>query len=278
MNHILLALETSGTRCGVALLQGSAGQFRVLAGHHDGTQAHAERLLPMVTALLERAGQRASDLQAVAFGQGPGGFTGLRVACGVAQGIALSLDVPVIPVGSLDAVAHAVPRGPRPTLVAVAMDARMGEAYVALFVLMPDSGDATPYASAPVLVQAPMLLAAADLQAWRDDAPLRAAPVLRTAGGKEAVCRMIMAGDAWTAHDAHVRPSATWVRENVDRPDATAVAALGIQAFMRGEGIDAAQAQPLYVRDKVAYTTAERAGGLGGNPKAPAHVAPGALS
>lgn len=278
MNHILLALETSGTRCGVALLQGSAGQFRVLADHHDGTQAHAEWLLPMVTALLERAGQRASDLQAVAFGHGPGGFTGLRVACGVAQGIALSLDVPVIPVGSLDAVAHAVPRGPGPTLVAVAMDARMGEAYVALFVLMPASDDAAPYASAPILVQPPMLLAAADLQTWRDDAPLHAAPVLRTAGGKESACRMIMAGDAWTAHEALVRPSATWIRENVDRPDATAVAALGIQAFMRGEGIDAAQAQPLYVRDKVAFTTAERSGGLGGNPRAPAHVAPGALS
>ena len=87
----LLALETSSSRCGVALLRAVDGRLEISVREHEGSQEHAERLLPMADALLAEAGIAASGLHAVAFGQGPGGFTGLRVACGVAQGMALSL-------------------------------------------------------------------------------------------------------------------------------------------------------------------------------------------
>lgn len=286
MSHILLALETSGTRCGVALLQGDLTDAQVLSDHHDGTQEHAERLLPMVSALLARAGLTPADLQAVAFGQGPGGFTGLRVACGVAQGMAMALGLPVVPVGSLQAIAHDVVRGAHPTVVAVAMDARMGEAYAAVFLLLPRSADLLADAPAPIVVQAPILIAADDLGAWLADAAGLALPVLQAQGflaqGYLAQgfpvqpCACVLAGDAWSVHADRVAPPDTWARDASDRPRAEAVARLGLQALAQGRTIDAADAQPLYVRDKVAYTTAERAGGLGGNPKAAAHGEPGA--
>ena len=89
----LLALETSSSRCGVALLRAADGRLDVTVREHEGSQEHAERLLPMAGELLAEAGLAPGALHAVAFGQGPGGFTGLRVACGVAQGMALGLDI-----------------------------------------------------------------------------------------------------------------------------------------------------------------------------------------
>ncbi len=276
MSHILLALETSGTRCGIALLQGDRQSASVILDHHDGTQQHAERLLPMVAGLLAQANLTQADIQAVAFGQGPGGFTGLRVACAVAQGMALALDIGVIPVGSLDAIAHDVARRDRPTVVAVVMDARMGEAYAALFILAPGkpSGDA----DAPVVVQAPVLLAGGDLPAWLQDAEAQAQRVLVEHAYDSTRCAWVVAGDGWAAHAGQQAPAAPWEIDPVDRPSAHAVARLGVQALIEGKTIDAAHAQPLYVRDKVAFTTAERAGGLGGNPKAGAHLRSGGQS
>ena len=81
----LLALETSSSRCGVALLRAADGRLDVTVREHEGSQEHAERLLPMAGELLAEAGLAPGALHAVAFGQGPGGFTGLRVACGVAR-------------------------------------------------------------------------------------------------------------------------------------------------------------------------------------------------
>ena len=278
MSHILLALETSGTRCGVALVQGEPADAQVLSDHHDGTQEHAERLLPMVSALLARAGLTPADLHAVAFGQGPGGFTGLRVACGVAQGMAMALGRPLVPVGSLQAVAHDVLRTAHPAVAAVAMDARMGEAYAAVFLLLPRAADALADAPAPIVVQAPILIAADDLGAWLADAAGQALPVLQAQGLPAQPCVYVLAGDAWTVHADRVTPPDPWARDASDRPRAEAVARLGLQALALGNTIDAADAQPLYVRDKVAYTTAERAGGLGGNPKAASHGESGGLA
>src|SRR5690606_39876261 len=96
----ILALETSSSVCGVALLSCSDDALRVFIQEHDATGEHAERLLPMAEGVMREAGIDRAQLSGVAFGQGPGGFTGLRVACGVAQGIAYALgvrDVPVVP-------------------------------------------------------------------------------------------------------------------------------------------------------------------------------------
>ena len=217
----------------------------------------------MVSGLLDAAGLTPADVDVVAFGQGPGAFTGLRVACGVAQGMALALDIPLVGVGAHAAVADDVPRAPTPAIVAVAMDARMGEAYVAVFALDASAEDKTP----PRLIQAPLLLAASDLPGWLTQG--RQAWLDANASG--AGTQTWLAGDAWTAYAEQIVIPAHWPLTPVLRPEASTVARLGALAWADGQTIDAADARPLYVRDKVAFTTAERAAGQGGNPKAAAH-------
>src|SRR5690606_17451734 len=140
----ILALETSSSLCGVALLSVGAAEPALRVLEHDATAEHAERLLPMVDALLSQAGITRSQLSAVAFGQGPGGFTGLRVACGVAQGIGFALDIPVLPISSLLAAAASdfalQQKQGGPGIAAagevrvVVQDARMQEVYMAAYV------------------------------------------------------------------------------------------------------------------------------------------------
>ena len=251
----ILSFETSSTLCGVALLSWQDGRIRLGTAAHEGRGAHAERILPLAWDLLAQAGLTRRDLTAIAFGQGPGGFTGLRVACGVAQGLAVALDVPVLPVDSLCAVA-VQGAGTDPAGVHVVLqDARMNELYAAVY-----RADAAGWTT----VQAPALLARADVAAWAAQASgdwglppdtgwwvhgdaLDGFPgldaELSALGGQRP---------AQAATDAHAQ--------------AGTIARLAEQAWRAGRAVDAALAAPAYVRDKVAYTTAERAGGLGGNP------------
>jgi tRNA threonylcarbamoyladenosine biosynthesis protein TsaB len=264
MNPILLALETSSSRCSVALLREGADGPAVASLEHEGAQEHAERLLPMAGELLRDAGLGVADLQAVAFGQGPGAFTGLRVACGVAQGIALAHGLPVLPVVSHLAVAAQVPARPDQAIV-VALDARMAEVYLAVYRRVQGASDDTIWD----VLEEPLLIAAAEvvpwvqgnLASWCERTGLALVPVL--------------AGDAWDAHASLMTPLADWSRYDALRPHAREVARLAWQAWRRGEGQPPEQAMPLYVRDRVAYTTAERLAGQGGNPKAGATLAAG---
>jgi len=249
----LLALETSSSRCGVALLRESDDGYTVSVLEHEGAQEHAERLLPMAGQLLAQAGLAPADLHAVAFGQGPGGFTGLRVACGVSQGMALALDVPVLPIVSHLAVAQDVTlsAGER---VLVALDARMNEVYLAAYERGPENGPSW------VTLHEPMLIAADEVVPW----------AMHYVDSAQALSmgRLYVAGDAWVTYaDQMVHPT-HWVRSELDRPQVSAVAVLAREAWLRGEALQPEFAAPLYVRDKVAFTTAEREGGLGGNPKA----------
>lgn len=253
MPDCLLALETSSDRCGVALLRTHAdGTTRLHLAAHDGAAEHSARILPLIDSVLAEAGVSREAIGAVAFGSGPGGFTGLRVACGVTQGIAFALDIPVVAVPSHAAVAWRLRDDPAPVRV-IALDARMDEIYAAVY---RQSGDDTVCLQAPVLITAAGLApwVQAQAEAWGvqpdDDAGLcvagDCAPALHRAGG--------------------LRPS--WLRDAPLRPDAEAVAWLGLAAWRAGETVPAEAAQPLYVRDKVAFTTRERAEGAGGNPRA----------
>ncbi|MFA7475779.1 MAG: tRNA (adenosine(37)-N6)-threonylcarbamoyltransferase complex dimerization subunit type 1 TsaB, partial [Castellaniella sp.] len=251
----ILAFETSSTLCSVALLSRTAGRERLCTARHEGRGAHAERILPMARELLDQAGLGRSGLSAIAFGQGPGGFTGLRVACGVAQGLAVALDVPVLPVDSLCAVALQG-AGEDPAGVHVVLqDARMNEVYAAVY----RAGGADW-----ITLQAPALLARADVADW---------------AARESAGWGMRAGGGWMAHgDAlDVFPGldhelvALGARSGLRTPEgahaqAGTIARLAERAWREGRGLDAALASPAYVRDKVAYTTVERAGGQGGNP------------
>src|SRR5688572_32005913 len=134
----ILAVDAATEACSAALLVDSAltERFEVIG------RGHADRLLPMVDELLRGAGLAPRDLDAVAFGRGPGGFTGLRIAAGIAQGLAAGGRRPVVPVSNLAAVAAGAARAHGQSHGLVCMDARMGQVYWAGF----DCSEARPRA------------------------------------------------------------------------------------------------------------------------------------
>lgn len=220
----LLALDSSTDTMAVALV--TPGQTRVFEAA-GGAQASA-RLLPEVKALLAEAGVAMEQLDAVAFGQGPGAFTGLRTACAVAQGLAFGLGKPVVAVDSLMLVAEDARAQGAGGDVWVAMDARIGEIYAAHY---RHDGSAWQVLDAPALY-APAALAAH----WGEPAAV--------------------AGTALTEYAEALGPvGSPWPQA---RSRAAALGALALAAWQRGETRDAAEALPVYVRDKVALTTAER--------------------
>lgn len=125
----ILALDAATEACSAALLSGDSmdERFEVIG------RGHADRLLPMADEILRAAGITPRDLDAVAFGRGPGGFTGIRIAAGLAQGLAAGSERPIVPVSNLAAVAAGAAREGRARRVLVCMDARMGQVYWAAF-------------------------------------------------------------------------------------------------------------------------------------------------
>ena len=221
----ILALETSTELCSAALwLDGKVDAREVVAG-----QRNSELLLPMVDALLAANQLIARDLDGIAFGAGPGAFTGVRIACGVAQGIAFGIDVPVAGIGTLLALAAASGAG----RVVCCLDARMGEVYHAVYEKRGD--DFTE-------VQAPGLYKPAEV-------PALPAGQWSGCGSGFAVYR----GEL----DARYAGSLERIIGNL-APHAREIAALAAKQFARGDVVDAADAVPLYVRNKVAMKVNER--------------------
>jgi tRNA threonylcarbamoyladenosine biosynthesis protein TsaB len=224
----VLALETSTELCSAALWRDG----RVFVREAHAGQRHSELLLPMVDALLAEAGLKLAALDGIAFGAGPGSFTGLRIACGVTQGLAFGAGLQVAAVSTLEAMAEdaAAERA------LCCLDARMGEIYHAAYVR--------------------------EAQGWREaSAPALAAPAAAPAVSGDGWCGI---GSGFGVHGdvlrarygaqlAAVLPAAL--------PHARAVAAVGARALARGEGVPADQAVPVYVRDKVALTVSERKAG-----------------
>lgn len=127
----LLALDTATEACSVAVLvEGAALERYELA-----PRRHAALILPMIEAVLAEAGLRPTQLDAVAFGRGPGAFTGVRVAVGIAQSVAFAADLPVVPVSTLAALALGAGRETGRGHIAAALDARMGEIYWGAYVV-----------------------------------------------------------------------------------------------------------------------------------------------
>ena len=220
----ILALETS-TELGTCALWRDGALFERTC---PAGRSHSETLLPLVRELLAEAGLKVGQLDAIAFGVGPGAFTGLRVACGAAQGLAVAANLPLIPVTSLETIA-ALAGAER---VLALLDARMGEVYAGHYQL----ADGGYVLQGEIRVAAPDIVALPDEPGW------------------------LACGNAMTAYPAlAARLSAAGVAaQSGVLPTAAAVALLAAPRAMRGEGIDAALAAPLYIRDKVAKTVAER--------------------
>lgn len=229
MGPRLLALDTSTDRLAVALADGPRQWLACEAG---GARASA-RLIPCLMELLEGAGLRPADLDAIAFGAGPGAFTGLRSACAVAQGLAFGLQRPVLPIDSLMVVAedaHAQLGRPVASLW-VTMDARMDEIYAARY---QPTADGWRVLDAPALWSLPALL-----QRWQVQPP------------------DCVVGSAIEAFGARLPTGSAW-RVPGERDRAQALLSIARRQWALGHSVAAAQAGPVYLRDKVALTTAER--------------------
>jgi tRNA threonylcarbamoyladenosine biosynthesis protein TsaB len=228
----ILALDTSTEACSVALLLD--GELRM---RFELTQrSHAELVLPMVSSVLDEAGLALADLDGLAFGRGPGAFTGLRIACGVVQGLALGADLPVAPVSSLAAVAEQVP-APAGEPVLVCNDARMGEVYWGVF---QRGADGAVAASCSEAVSLP-------------DAVGVGAPSARHVAGN-ALPRYPALAERLTAGGLQFHDNLY--------PRADAVARLGAIELAAGRGVTAEQALPVYVRDDVARPSGTAVTGL----------------
>ena len=223
----LLAVETSTELCSVALLRGD----ELFVEEALAENRHSELLVPMLRRVLDRARLAPRDMDAFAFGQGPGSFTGIRIACGIVQGLAFGAARPVVPVPSLLALADQT----REARVVAAVDARMGEAYLAAYAR--DGADWNE-------VIAPRLVDAVSVP------PLPGRQWAATGSGFDR--------HSWL-RDAYRQP--VEMRYESDLPRAGSIARVAVRRFLRGAGVPAELAAPLYLRDKVALTSEERQAG-----------------
>ncbi len=241
----ILALDTATEACSAALLAGTAVHER----HAIAPRRHAALILPMVDAVLTEAGLALNNLDAIAFGRGPGAFTGVRIAAGVTQGLACGAGLPVLPVSSLAALAQGaldnsagngfalahtasetatrLKTPARGALALAAIDARMGEIYWALY-----------EAGADGLVK-PL----GDEQVSAPEAP--------DVAGEE---KIVGVGSGWGTYRAPLERILPGRIAGIDPerfPLAKHILPLAVKAYQAGHTIDAAQALPVYLRDNV---------------------------
>ena len=228
----ILALETSTEYCSVALWQSCAAGQGSAAGLDGVTtqhfelvgQKHSELLIAMVAALLQETGFKIGDMDGIAYGSGPGSFTGVRIAIAVAQGIAFATGLPVAPISTLAAIAWETGRRQGVDRIAVALDARLEEVYWGTYRAAADGG---------------VLLLGEERVCSPEQASL------------PEVGEWVGAGNGWALYaDCLSRPALkTWWSDY--GPTAEAVARLGALAYRQGRLVGAEQVLPVYLRDEV---------------------------
>ena len=235
----MLAIDTSTEACSAALLwsDGEVRQRFVVT-----ERGHADLILPMIDELLAEAGCKLKDLDGLAFGRGPGGFTGLRIAAGVIQGLAYGAGLRVAPVSSLAAVAFLATSPPscpsRPSVpsapsapssgVLVCNDARMNEVYWGCYRFDPDD---------PCV---PLVLVA---EAVGPEERVQPTPAVTHFAGNGIPRYPVL--------QSRLESAGLSYREGL-YPRADAIARLGARMLQQGDGVEAAEALPVYIRDDVA--------------------------
>ena len=220
----ILAIETSTEACSVATWHDG----QVIERFELGRQ-HSQRLLAMVAEVLADSAWSLTQLDALAFGRGPGSFTGLRIGAGVVQGLAFGADLPVVPISTLAALAQGQDE---PRLVA-ALDARMGQIYWGLYTKV--AGIMTPAGSEHVTAPGDMVVPSGDT--W-----------VGVGNGWDVYADVMLARVGVAV--SHWHPG-VW-------PRARHVAILGAAGYAQGCAVPAEQALPVYVRDEVAHKTIPR--------------------
>ncbi|MEW5771240.1 MAG: tRNA (adenosine(37)-N6)-threonylcarbamoyltransferase complex dimerization subunit type 1 TsaB [Pseudomonadota bacterium] len=224
----LIAFDTATEWCSAALWVDGALSYRA----ERAGQRHSDLLVPMVMELLDEAGLALRQLDGLAYGMGPGSFTGLRIACGVAQGLALGAGLPVLGVSTLEALAEEAHATKAADRVVACLDARMNEVYVGHYRRVEDAWHCE---AGPVVC------------------PPRALPLPGEAG-------YVGVGSGFAAYP-DLRALAGHGLARVDAeafPHARGLARLAAPRFARGEGLAPEAAEPLYIRDKVALKICER--------------------
>ena len=236
----LLAVDTSTEACSAALMIDQD----VIERYQVAPREHAQLILPMIDSLMAEAGLKPQELDALAFGRGPGSFTGLRIATGIIHGIAFGADLPVVPVSTLAAIAqdffdtesrqrHKTGDSAGEKIVYTAMDARMGEIYWAVY-----QRDAMGFVE---LIGKEQVIAADQVEA----------PELEGVG----------VGSGWAVYPDLLMSRlagrvSRWQSDIL--PRAGAIARLGVYGFNHGLALPVEQAMPVYLRDKVAKKESER--------------------
>lgn len=216
----LLALDTATEACSVAVLHDG----KVLSHYEVIPRLHAQKLLPMIKQIMADIGAPLSAIDAIAFGRGPGAFTGVRIAIGVVQGLAFGLDRPVLPVSTLAVLAQGAFRAHGAQQVAAAIDARMDEVYWGCYA--ETAGEMRLQGQEAVLAPEAVALPGAASGEW------------------------FGAGTGWGyAERLAVKPTAF---DAAALPHAQDLLELARFAWARGEAMPADMAQPVYLRDKVA--------------------------
>jgi tRNA threonylcarbamoyladenosine biosynthesis protein TsaB len=224
----ILALDTSTEFLSLALQY----QGQNLARHFYAGQTHSQKILPTVHELLQEAHATMQNLQGIVYGAGPGSFTGLRIGCGVAQGLAFGANLPVLGVSTLMALAEASGH----SRVIACLDARMGEVYHAAYLKTQDGWQTVV---APGLYK-PEQVPVIEGQDW------------------------VGVGNGWAVYAGPL--AAHYARQVVltmpeQYPEASAMLKLALPQFEAGLGLPAAEAAPIYIRNRIALKTSEREAG-----------------
>ena len=227
----ILAIETSTELASVALLRAGV----TLTRESRGAQTHSMTVLGLVQELIAEAGITLSACDAIAFGSGPGSFTGARTACGLTQGLAFGANLPVIPIVTLLAMAEAARMQVHAQHVIPVLDARMAEVYSA------------EYAFDDALTHE-----------WK----IISAPALCAASEVEMKTTVIVCGNGLTSYATDFEHLDSKQSYPTIMPHATEIAQLAARAWLRGEHCHPRDASPLYLRNKVALTTNERLAGV----------------
>lgn len=226
----ILAFDTSTEWLSVALFDGrTAVAVRERAGN-----ASSERILPMIGDLLAQGGLTPAGVGAIAYGAGPGSFTGVRIACGVAQGLAFGAGLPVLGVSTLGAIAHSAWRACGARRIVACLDARMHEVYVAAYRRDDDEWMTVRDAA----VCKPEDIEPTSTEGWHG------------------------AGEGFAAYPQLVQQLHLASCDPSIIPQAQSIAELAWPRLLAGEGVPAELAEPLYVRHRIALTSAERAAGM----------------
>ncbi|MCW8335126.1 tRNA (adenosine(37)-N6)-threonylcarbamoyltransferase complex dimerization subunit type 1 TsaB [Vibrio paucivorans] len=226
MSAKILALDTATENCSVALMVGDKLYVRSEVAPRD----HTKKVLPMVDEVLKEAGVTLADLDALAFGRGPGSFTGVRIGIGIAQGLAFGADLPMIGVSTLAAMAQGSYRQHGASHVACAIDARMSEVYWGRFSRQEDGSWSEVDAECVI---SPQVLAE---QLSRDELAWKAA------------------GTGWDAYsEALAELTIECEKGDVLFPDAQDIVYLAQFELAKGNTVDAEHASPVYLRDNVAW-------------------------